>query len=190
MSALQVAIVGLLLAGVRWCAATARRSSRSGRRLDHGCVLVHVVDLVRQPGGDGGGGPYQNFAGIRPSSAPMFIVMQLIGCAVAIGLLQVLYPATPTSAQSSSSTPTTRRRCPRSCSVRASTTPDGRRWRRRSNTTVARQAGRVALGWHRPGLGDDRGAGGHGRARHRRAGLGRHPERLTDEAVRRLRRWR
>jgi arsenate reductase len=40
-----------------------------------------------------------SFAGIRPSSAPMFIVMQLIGCAVAIGLLQVLYPSHATSPQ-------------------------------------------------------------------------------------------
>jgi arsenate reductase len=40
-----------------------------------------------------------SFAGIRPSSAPMFIVMQLVGCIVAIGLLQVLYPAHATAAQ-------------------------------------------------------------------------------------------
>lgn len=40
-----------------------------------------------------------SFAGIRPSSAPMFIVMQLLGCAVAIGLLQVLYPAHATAPQ-------------------------------------------------------------------------------------------
>jgi glycerol uptake facilitator-like aquaporin len=33
-----------------------------------------------------------SFSGIRPSSAPMFIVMQLIGAALAIGLLRVLYP--------------------------------------------------------------------------------------------------
>ena len=32
------------------------------------------------------------FAGIRPSSAPMFIVMQLIGAAVAFGLIRLLYP--------------------------------------------------------------------------------------------------
>ena len=50
----------------------------------------------------------------------------------------------------------------------------------------ARGPGPRALGRHRPGLGDQpRGAGGHGRARHRRAGLGRAtPKRLTDEAVR------
>ena len=34
------------------------------------------------------------FAGIAPSSVPMFIVMQLIGTAVALGLIAVLYPVT------------------------------------------------------------------------------------------------
>jgi glycerol uptake facilitator-like aquaporin len=33
-----------------------------------------------------------SFSGIRPSSAPMFVVMQFIGAALAIGLLRVLYP--------------------------------------------------------------------------------------------------
>lgn len=32
------------------------------------------------------------FAGIAPSSAPMFIVMQLIGAAIAFGLIRLLYP--------------------------------------------------------------------------------------------------
>jgi arsenate reductase len=32
------------------------------------------------------------FAGIRPSSAPMFVVMQLIGAALAFGLVRLLYP--------------------------------------------------------------------------------------------------
>lgn len=35
------------------------------------------------------------FAGIAPSSAPMFIAMQLIGTAVAFGLVLLLYPRTP-----------------------------------------------------------------------------------------------
>jgi glycerol uptake facilitator-like aquaporin len=34
------------------------------------------------------------FAGIKPSSVPMFIVMQLIGTVIAIGLIAVLYPST------------------------------------------------------------------------------------------------
>ena len=34
-----------------------------------------------------------SFAGIAPSSAPMFIVMQLIGAAVAFVLIRVLYPS-------------------------------------------------------------------------------------------------
>jgi glycerol uptake facilitator-like aquaporin len=33
------------------------------------------------------------FAGIAPSSVPMFIVMQLLGTAVAVALLRVLYPS-------------------------------------------------------------------------------------------------
>ena len=33
-----------------------------------------------------------SFAGIRPSSAPMFIVMQLIGTVIALGLIAFLYP--------------------------------------------------------------------------------------------------
>lgn len=32
------------------------------------------------------------FAGIKPSSAPMFIVMQLVGAVVAFGLIRFLYP--------------------------------------------------------------------------------------------------
>jgi glycerol uptake facilitator-like aquaporin len=32
------------------------------------------------------------FAGIDPSSAPMFIVFQLVGCALAIAVVRVLYP--------------------------------------------------------------------------------------------------
>jgi glycerol uptake facilitator-like aquaporin len=34
------------------------------------------------------------FAGIKPSSVPMFIVMQLIGTAIALTLISVLYPTT------------------------------------------------------------------------------------------------
>jgi arsenate reductase len=33
-----------------------------------------------------------SFAGIKPSSAPMFIVMQFIGLAVAIALIKYLFP--------------------------------------------------------------------------------------------------
>ena len=35
-----------------------------------------------------------SFAGIKPSSVPMFILMQLIGTAIALGLISVLYPIT------------------------------------------------------------------------------------------------
>ena len=33
-----------------------------------------------------------SFAGIRPSSAPMFIVMQLVGAVLAFALIRYLYP--------------------------------------------------------------------------------------------------
>jgi membrane protein DedA with SNARE-associated domain len=32
------------------------------------------------------------FAGIAPSSAPMFILMQLIGAVIAFGLVRLFYP--------------------------------------------------------------------------------------------------
>ena len=34
-----------------------------------------------------------SFAGIKPSSAPMFIVMQLIGAVIAYGLIRLFYPS-------------------------------------------------------------------------------------------------
>jgi glycerol uptake facilitator-like aquaporin len=34
-----------------------------------------------------------SFAGIKPSSVPMFVVMQLIGTVIALGLIRVLYPS-------------------------------------------------------------------------------------------------
>lgn len=37
-----------------------------------------------------------SFAGIAPSSAPMFILMQLVGCAIAIGLVRFFFPRTAT----------------------------------------------------------------------------------------------
>lgn len=36
------------------------------------------------------------FAGIRPSSAPMFLVMQILGAGVALALIRVLFPPNPT----------------------------------------------------------------------------------------------
>jgi glycerol uptake facilitator-like aquaporin len=39
-----------------------------------------------------------SFAGIKPSSAPMFIVMQLVGAAVAVVLIRFFYPAEVTDA--------------------------------------------------------------------------------------------
>jgi glycerol uptake facilitator-like aquaporin len=39
------------------------------------------------------------FAGIAPSSAPMFIAMQLVGAAVAFGLIRVLFPVLRSSGE-------------------------------------------------------------------------------------------
>ena len=38
-----------------------------------------------------------SFAGIEPSSAPLFILMQLIGAGIAYGLIRLFYPTTPTT---------------------------------------------------------------------------------------------
>jgi glycerol uptake facilitator-like aquaporin len=37
------------------------------------------------------------FAGIAPSSAPMFVLMQLVGGALALGLVHLLYPTSTTA---------------------------------------------------------------------------------------------
>jgi glycerol uptake facilitator-like aquaporin len=40
---------------------------------------------------------YDTFAGIAPSSAPMFVLMQLVGGALALGLVHLLYPTSTTA---------------------------------------------------------------------------------------------
>jgi glycerol uptake facilitator-like aquaporin len=78
----------------------------------HGCVRSGRSDVVAVAVGVWIGGAYfftsstsfanpaitiartlsDSFAGIAPSSAPMFILMQLIGAAVALALIRFLYP--------------------------------------------------------------------------------------------------
>jgi arsenate reductase len=78
----------------------------------HGCVRTGRANVVAFAVGIWIGGAYwftsstsfanpavtiartlsNTFAGIAPSSAPMFIVMQLIGAAIAYGLIRLLYP--------------------------------------------------------------------------------------------------
>ncbi len=78
----------------------------------HGCVRSGRANIVAFAVGIWIGGAYwftsstsfanpavtiartlsNTFAGIRPSSAPMFIVMQVIGAGVAFGLIRFLYP--------------------------------------------------------------------------------------------------
>jgi arsenate reductase len=78
----------------------------------HGCVRSGRADVVAVAIGVWIGGAYfftsstsfanpavtiartlsDSFAGIKPSSAPMFILMQLIGAALALALIRFLYP--------------------------------------------------------------------------------------------------
>ena len=80
----------------------------------HGCVRTGRANVVAFAVGIWIGGAYwftsstsfanpavtiartlsNTFAGIKPSSAPMFIVMQLIGAVIAYGLIRLFYPST------------------------------------------------------------------------------------------------
>jgi glycerol uptake facilitator-like aquaporin len=84
----------------------------------HGCVRTGNAKVVAVAVGVWIGGAYfftsstsfanpavtiartlsDSFAGIAPSSAPMFIVMQLIGAAIAFALVRFLYPSEVTDA--------------------------------------------------------------------------------------------
>jgi glycerol uptake facilitator-like aquaporin len=79
----------------------------------HGCVRTGRANVVAFAVGIWIGGAYwftsstsfanpavtiartlsDTFTGIKPSSAPMFILMQLVGAAIAYGLIRLLYPA-------------------------------------------------------------------------------------------------
>jgi glycerol uptake facilitator-like aquaporin len=79
----------------------------------HGCVRTGRANVVAFAVGIWIGGAYwftsstsfanpavtiartlsDTFTGIEPSSAPMFILMQLVGAAIAYGLIRLLYPA-------------------------------------------------------------------------------------------------
>jgi arsenate reductase len=79
----------------------------------HGCVRTGRANVVAFGVGIWIGGAYwftsstsfanpavtvartlsDTFAGIKPSSAPMFVLMQLVGAAVAYGLIRFLYPS-------------------------------------------------------------------------------------------------
>ena len=85
----------------------------------HGCVRTGRANVVAFAVGIWIGGAYwftsstsfanpavtiartlsDTFTGIKPSSAPMFILMQLVGAAVAYGLIRLLYPADRVLAQ-------------------------------------------------------------------------------------------
>jgi glycerol uptake facilitator-like aquaporin len=79
----------------------------------HGCVRTGRANVVAFAVGIWIGGAYwftsstsfanpavtvartlsDTFAGIKPSSVPMFVLMQLVGAAVAYGLIRFLYPS-------------------------------------------------------------------------------------------------
>jgi glycerol uptake facilitator-like aquaporin len=79
----------------------------------HGCVRTGRANVVAFAVGIWIGGAYwftsstsfanpavtiartlsNTFAGIEPSSAPMFVLMQLVGAAIAYGLIRLLYPS-------------------------------------------------------------------------------------------------
>jgi len=83
----------------------------------HGCVRTGRADVVAFAVGLWIGGAYwftsstsfanpavtvartlsDSFAGIRPSSAPMYVVMQLVGGAIAFALVRFLYATVPSS---------------------------------------------------------------------------------------------
>jgi arsenate reductase len=82
--------------------------------LIHGCVRTGRANVVAFAVGIWIGGAYwftsstsfanpavtiartlsDTFAGIQPSSAPMFILMQIVGAVIAFGLIRLLYPRT------------------------------------------------------------------------------------------------
>ena len=86
----------------------------------HGCVRTGRKDVVPFAVGLWIGGAYwftsstsfanpavtiartlsDSFAGIRPASAPMFVIMQLIGAAIAVVLIRYLYPTPVPTADS------------------------------------------------------------------------------------------
>ena len=75
-----VATFGLVLVvfGSLRTGATAPGGVR-GRRLHHRGVLVHQLDQLRQPGGDGGPDVLRHLRRHRAGVVPMFVLMQLLG---------------------------------------------------------------------------------------------------------------
>ena len=72
--------------------ATAERGAVRRRRVHHGGVLVHVVDVVREPRGDARARSDDTFAGIRPADVPGFVASQLAGAAIATAMFAWLVP--------------------------------------------------------------------------------------------------
>ena len=75
-----------------------RRALR-GRRLHHGRLLVHVVDVVRQPRGDARPRRERHLCRDSPVDAPGFIVAQLTGAFAATLLFRWLLPSATRAAK-------------------------------------------------------------------------------------------
>ena len=82
----------------RWPGPAAGAVGGRGRRLHRVRLLVHQLHLIRQPAVTIGRIFFDTFAGIAPGSASTFIGAQLVGGAVGLGLVLLLYPDTPTMA--------------------------------------------------------------------------------------------
>ena len=86
-----IATLGLLLVVLGHRRAGGR--AVDGRGLDRGCVLVHLLHVVREPGDYASHAhSADTFAGIRPADALPFIGAQIAGALLALLLTRVLFP--------------------------------------------------------------------------------------------------
>jgi arsenate reductase len=61
--------------------------------VDRRRLLLHLIDELRHPAVTVARKLSDSFAGIAPASAPMFILMQFVGAAVAYPLIRLLFPS-------------------------------------------------------------------------------------------------
>ena len=87
-----VATFGLLLTILGCAARTPAAIPLRGRPLHHRGLLVHRLDLLRQPRRDDRALDLRYFYGDRAFGAPAFIVAQFVGMAAALMLSRWLWP--------------------------------------------------------------------------------------------------
>jgi glycerol uptake facilitator-like aquaporin len=83
-----------LLAVIFGCAKARSTGSLRRRRLHHGRLLVHELDVLRQPGRDPRRSLTDTFSGIRPQDVPGFVAGQVVGAALATATFGWLAPLT------------------------------------------------------------------------------------------------